>query len=114
MAWYSSCWQPTRSVTSGLGMPGIYLLLRKDADQTELDEVFMPSEDAQFELPQLHEPGDTDEAAEAAEAGEADEAAEADDSGEADEDAEADDSGEADEDAEADDSGEADEDDADE
>ena len=85
-----------------VGYAGIYLLLRKDADQTELDEVFMPSEDAQFELPQLHEPGDTDEAADS---GEADEAA---DSGEADE---ADDSGEADE---ADDSGEADEDAADE
>ena len=46
------------------GFAAIYLLLRKDADQTELDEVYMPSEEAQFELPQLHEPAESEGAAE--------------------------------------------------
>ena len=45
------------------GFAAIYLLLRKDADQTELDEVYMSSEEAQFELPQLHEPAESEASA---------------------------------------------------
>lgn len=46
----------------------IYLLLRKDADQTELDEVFIEAVDAHFELPQLTAPpaGEAAEDAESA------------------------------------------------
>jgi hypothetical protein len=55
------------------GFAAIYLLLRKDTDQTELDDVYMPSEEAQFEMPQLHQPAEPDNTAEdaAPDAGEA-------------------------------------------
>ncbi|MFP6751222.1 MAG: hypothetical protein VB855_06075, partial [Pirellulaceae bacterium] len=46
------------------GSAAIYLLLRKDTDQTELDDVYMPSEEAQFELPQLHQPAEAENASE--------------------------------------------------
>jgi hypothetical protein len=46
---------------------GIYLLLRKDADQTELDEVYMTTDEGQFELPQLTPPPATDDPAPAEE-----------------------------------------------
>ena len=46
---------------------GIYLLLRKDADQTELDEVYMATDEGQFELPQLTPPPATDDPAPAEE-----------------------------------------------
>jgi len=34
------------------------LLLRRDVDQTEFDEVFVEQEDRQYELPDVTSPGD--------------------------------------------------------
>ncbi len=36
----------------------VYLLLRRDVDQTEFDEVFVEREDRQYELPDVTSPGD--------------------------------------------------------
>ncbi|MEE2685152.1 MAG: hypothetical protein VYB09_02485 [Planctomycetota bacterium] len=71
------------------GSAAIYLLLRKDTDQTELDDVYMPSEEAQFELPQLHQPTESENAAGEDAASDAEEAGEEADAGEAGEEADA-------------------------
>jgi len=59
------CASFVRSIAAGFGYgffwcltAAIYLLLRRDTDQTEFDEVFVENEDRKYQLPELTESGE--------------------------------------------------------